>query len=89
MRFEEFEDCLTWWAKREENEHAWRVRAENVLSYDAYGKLISVNLDAKNPNTPADFEHMRPKELIESIYGKESKILSLLGEIKNALSSGQ
>jgi type I restriction enzyme M protein len=89
MRFEEFEDCLTWWGKREENDHAWRVRVEDVLRYDADGKLISVNLDAKNPNTPEDLEHMPPKELIESIYGKESKILSLLSEIKSALSSGQ
>jgi type I restriction enzyme M protein len=89
MRFEEFEDCLRWWGKREENDHAWRVRVEDVLRYDADGKLISVNLDAKNPNAPEDLEHMPPKELIESIYGKESKILSLLSEIKSALSSGQ
>ena len=89
MRFEEFEDCLTWWGKREKNGHAWRVRVEDVLRYDADGKLISVNLDAKNPNTAEDLEHMPPKELIESIYGKESKILSLLSEIKSALSSGQ
>ena len=50
LQFEEFADCLAWWRDRQENEHAWRVAARDVLKYDAAGVLVSVNLDIKNPN---------------------------------------
>ena len=49
MRFEDFEACLAWWNKREENDSAWKVKASDVLKYDAEGNLVSVNLDIKNP----------------------------------------
>ncbi len=49
MRFEEFEPCLAWWNKREENERAWKVSAKDVLKYGDDGALISANLDIKNP----------------------------------------
>ena len=38
MRFEEFEACLAWWNKREENDRAWKVKASDVLKYDADGQ---------------------------------------------------
>ena len=34
MRFEDFEACLAWWNKREENDRAWKVKASDVLKYD-------------------------------------------------------
>lgn len=87
MRFEEFEPCLAWWKKREENDRAWKVRVDGVMRYDGESNLISVNLDFKNPRANQDFEHLPPEKLIEDIAGKEKRILSLLDEIKQALSS--
>ena len=43
LQFEEFAGCLEWWNKREENEHAWKVPASELLANGC-------NLDRKNPN---------------------------------------
>lgn len=85
MRFEEFEDCLAWWSKREPNDRAWNVQVSDVLKYDAEGNLLSVNLDIKNPNAKEDFEHMPPEKLVEDLIAKEHKILDLIREIQNHL----
>ena len=45
-----------WWAKREENEHAWRVPVQEIID-------SGYNLDIKNPNTP-DEDHGDPDELL-------------------------
>jgi type I restriction enzyme M protein len=86
LRFEEFEACLAWWNKREENERSWKVKAFDVLNYDASGNLRSVNLDIKNPSAKESFEHMPPEKLAEDILVKEQRIFSLIEEIKVALS---
>ena len=31
LQFEEFTDCIAWWEKREENDQAWKVSAEELL----------------------------------------------------------
>jgi type I restriction enzyme M protein len=85
MRFEEFETCLAWWNKREENDRAWKVRAQDLLKYDAQGSLVSVNLDIKNPLTKEDLEHLPPEKLVESILKKEQSIIELISDIKQAL----
>ncbi len=85
MQVEEFADCLAWWKKREENEHAWRVRAEDVLKYGKDGALESVNLDIKNPNAGEDLEHLPPEQLVENILKKEQRIIELMREIRVAL----
>jgi type I restriction enzyme M protein len=82
IQFEEFADCIAWWKDRKENDRAWKVPVDQVLKYDAEGKLISANLDIKNPNGKADFEHLPPEQLIEDIIAKELKILEILEEIK-------
>jgi type I restriction enzyme M protein len=86
MRFEEFEECLNWWMKREENERAWKVKAAEVLKYDAEGNLMSVNLDIKNPRAKEDITHLPPEQLVESILQKEKRITEIMGEIKGLLS---
>jgi type I restriction enzyme M protein len=86
MRFEEFENCLTWWNKREENDRAWKILAKDLLKYDAQGSLVSVNLDIKNPRTKEEFEHLPPKKLAEDVLLKERRITGLLSEIKQLLS---
>jgi type I restriction enzyme M protein len=85
IRFEEFEECPKWWKKREENERAWKVKAADVLKYDADGDLLSVNLDIKNPRTKEDIAHLPPEQLAESILQKEQRIAAIMGEIKGLL----
>src|SRR5437773_6941909 len=85
MQFEEFADCLEWWKKRKENDHAWKVAAKDVLKYDESGALVSVNLDIKNPKAKEDFEHLPPEQLADDILKKEQRIAELMAEIKQAL----
>lgn len=87
LRFEEFEPCLTWWTKRSngDNDRAWRVKASDVLKYDAEGNLLSADLDIKNPNAKEDFEHMPPEKLVEEILNKEQQITAILTDMKQAL----
>jgi type I restriction enzyme M protein len=85
LRNEEFEACLTWWKKREENGRAWKVPVEDVLKYEPSGELISVNLDIKNPRTKEALEHMSPEKLVSDIYDKERRILALIDEIRESI----
>jgi type I restriction enzyme M protein len=78
LQFEEFAACLAWWGKRNENEHAWRVPAADVLKNNS-------NLDIKNPRGKEDFEHLPPEKLVEDILQKERRIIEIIGEIKRAL----
>jgi type I restriction enzyme M protein len=85
MRFEEFAECLEWWKKREANERAWRVPANEVLKLDADDHLLSVNLDIKNPNRKQDLEHLPPEQLADSILAKELRIAEIVAEIRQVL----
>jgi type I restriction enzyme M protein len=85
MQFEEFADCIAWWQDRKEIDRAWRVPVDQVLKYDDEKRLVSVNLDLKNPNGKEDFEHLPPAQLVDDIIAKERKILEILAEIKAAL----
>ena len=89
MQYEEFAGCIAWWLKREENDHAWRVRAEDVLQYDEDGRLLSANLDLKNPNSAEALEHLPPEQLVEDILAKERRIIELMHEIKAELSGAE
>jgi type I restriction enzyme M protein len=86
IRFEEFEPCLAWWSKREENDRAWKVRIEDILKYQD-GKIVSANLDIRNPHEKEDLEHMPAEKLIEDLYAKEQRILQLLSEITQVLTA--
>jgi len=87
MQFEEFADCIRWFRKkrRDENDHAWRVAAGDVLRYDENGDLLSVNLDVKNPNSVEALEHLPPEELASDILEKERQIVALMEGIKAEL----
>lgn len=78
IQFEEFALCVAWWRKREENEQAWKVPAAELLA-------TGCNLDRKNPNAKADFEHLPPEQLVEDILAKERRIIEIMGEIKELL----
>jgi type I restriction enzyme M protein len=78
MQFDEFKGCMAWWAKREENDQAWKVSAKDLLD-------ANCNLDRKNPCAKVDFEHLPPDQLADDILQKELRIAELMREIKMAL----
>ena len=80
IQFEEFKDCLTWWSNREENDHAWKVSAEELLR-------TGCNLDSRNPRVQADIAHLPPGELLHSILNKEKQIIELLTDIQREFSA--
>ena len=82
LQFEEFDDCITWWDNRVENEYAWKVSVEQLLANDC-------NLDVKNPNSKKDFEHLPPEQLVKSIVEKERRILEIMNEIEQMLVRGE
>ena len=88
MQFEEFADCIAWWKKRKGNDRAWKVRAEDVLKYDADGRLVSVNLDLKNPSAAEPLEHLPPEQLADEILEKERRIIEIVEDIKRQLAEG-
>ncbi len=85
LQFEEFQDCMAWWNNRTENENAWKVKAEDIITYDSEGKLLNVNLDRKNPRRKGEFEYREPIELIQSIMEKEQQVMQLLQQVEQEL----
>jgi type I restriction enzyme M protein len=80
LQFEEFGTLRTWWEQRLENEHAWRVPVERIIE-------SGYNLDIVNPRTAAGLQHMPPGQLVQSIIAKEQRILDLIAEIGEELTS--
>jgi type I restriction enzyme M protein len=78
MQFEELSGCIGWWNNRNEDQQAWRVPVEQVFKYDSEGRLVSANLDIKNPNGKSEFEHLPPEQLMDDIIAKERKVLEIL-----------
>ncbi len=78
MQFDEFKGCMAWWAKRKENDQAWKVPVTELLD-------AGCNLDRKNPRAKVDFEHLPPDQLADDILEKELRIAELMREIKMAL----
>lgn len=78
LQYEEFAECIAWWDDRIENEHAWKVSAEQLLANDC-------NLDVKNPNNKKDFEHLPPEQLVQGIIEDERNFLNIMGEIEQML----
>jgi type I restriction enzyme M protein len=78
MQFGEFSRLVTWWNKREENEHAWKVPASELLAN-------SCNLDRKNPRANEDITHLPPDKLAADILKKEQRIAEVIGNIQKLL----
>ena len=83
MEYDEFDGCLEWWCRREASKQAWLVKKEDLIKRDQEGKVISVNLDQKNPNSLEVLEHLPPEKLIDDIIEKESIVLTVLAELKD------
>jgi len=76
IKSEHFEKCGESWKSKELTEQSWIVSAGEVVR-------SNYNLDVKNKNKKAEFEHLPPDELIAKIEESEKKISILLSEIKN------
>jgi type I restriction enzyme M protein len=85
IRFEEFADCMAWWNNRQEDDHAWKVQAEDILQYDDDGQVVSVDLDINNPNSFEALQHLPPEDLVASIMAKEVRIQEIMQEIRDMI----
>ena len=85
LQFDEFAPCIKWWKKRRTNGRAWKVPVKDILQYDDDGKLLSANLDIKNPASLEALEHLPPEQLVDSILEKEERIVEIMGEIRGVL----
>jgi type I restriction enzyme M protein len=77
----EFEGLREWWNNRAENEQAWKVSIDEIVT-NRY------NLDIKNPHIPAEIHAYSSKELLSMLHDsfrKSDEILTRLNkEINNA-----
>lgn len=84
IQFEEFAGIIRWWGrrgqadKREENERAWKVSAEELLA-------TNCNLDRKNPRAKEDITHLPPDQLAATILEKERRIAEIMKNIQAQL----
>jgi type I restriction enzyme M protein len=81
MRFEEFVDCQTWWHKRVENKHAWRVLVADI-------ETNGYSLDLRNPHRPDDLTQRPPAQLLAELVDIERDILAVLEKLEGRLGSG-
>lgn len=82
MEYAEFADCLKWWDQRNENGLAWHVNVNDVLKYDDVGRLISANLDMKNPGSLEVMKHRPPEDLLADMLEKERLIMEIMSRIQ-------
>jgi len=83
IRLEHLDDCAEWWGGperegRRENEHAWKVTAEEI-------RERGYNLDVKNPHVEEE-NHGDPEELLERLNAAEADVAALRNELKSILS---
>lgn len=81
LQFDEFGPLIEWWGKREENERAWRVPADEI-------RAAGFNLDRKNPRARQDIAHLPPEELVSSILDKERQIIEIMHKVQAMLREG-
>lgn len=82
---EEFDQIKAWWGNRIENDYAWKVKLSDIVLTDKDGKLISVNLDKKNPNKKDPFAGINANEISNHIYSQIINNLNLIESIKNEM----
>ena len=58
------------------------MKRRGLLKYNGNGRLVSVNLDLKNPSAKNDIIHRPPEELVASILEKEKRIAEIVERIK-------
>jgi type I restriction enzyme M protein len=78
LRFEEFEECLSWWKHRAANSQAWKVSVDEIVA-------AGFNLDRHHPNVSSASNHVPPKELMKAMLEKHSRLGELLAEINESV----
>ena len=74
IRLEHLQPCIDWWAKRVENEVAWKVSIADV-------KARNYNLDIKNPHFVEE-DHGDPEELLAKLEASETEANKLRDRLK-------
>jgi len=76
MVYDDFEDVVKWFKKKEDGSNSWTVKVEDIKE---------LNLDIKNPNDVEETLDLTPHELIDQILKDEKKTLELLHEVKDLI----
>jgi type I restriction enzyme M protein len=79
MRIEEFDAEKAWWNDRVENEHAWKVSADDI-------KARNYNLDIKNPHSPDAVAH-DPEQLLAEYAALQQRIDQTRDQLKAVLAA--
>lgn len=77
----EFDSLRKWWRKRKENEQAWKVPIDAIIS-NGY------NLDIKNPNITEELREYSSMELVTKLHDSFRKSDELLEKLKTELKNG-
>ena len=77
IRFDEFAPMIEWWDKREENEVAWRVKAEDLRA--------GFDLDVKNPHREESEKQHSSAELLGMLHQSFARSDELLTRLEKAL----
>ena len=88
IQFEDFAPCTAWWASRQEGPQAWKVNGPDLIRREASGRVLTVNLDLKNPASQEVVDHRAPAEIVVEVIEEERQVLVLLEEIKTLVSEG-
>jgi type I restriction enzyme M protein len=86
LKFAEFGPLIDWWTDRSETERAWKVCADDVLVYEG-GKLVSCDLDRKNPHSPDELERRDLGDLLAALEGNEREISSILQDLRQSVAA--
>lgn len=78
INIKEFDLEKAWWNKREENQYAWKISAEELCKRN-------YNFDVKNPRTAEESPQYTSGELIELLGQSFVKSNQLLEQLKNEL----
>jgi type I restriction enzyme M protein len=78
INIKEFDLEKTWWNKREENQYAWKVSAEEL-------KKRNYNFDIKNPNSTEEQHQYSSTELFHLLDDSFKLSQQLLDEFKEAV----
>jgi len=79
MKFEEFLPIIDWWDNREQNDCAWKTKAQDIARND-------YNLDLRHPNKAESEDLKEPEEILADVIVKEYNILKSLESIRTDLS---
>jgi len=86
LLFEDMKPCIDWWSAREATDHAWKVSGKGLIETDGQGRVISCDLDQKNPNSGGVIDHRSPLQIVDAIEKNERRILSIIENVRRTLS---